>query len=86
MYDYDNIMNLAKKNGYKKIMVIRESWGYGNWCIVDKLVLKLNGYGYAYGFIKYANGSSMSGMISCAGNYSWRVIKVLEEDLKVEKI
>lgn len=86
VYRYNNIMNLAKENNYKKIMVMRNSWGYGSWCIVDKVVLKSNGYGYAYGIIKYSDGNNISGSIPCAGNYAWRVIKVLDEDMEVEHI
>jgi len=48
---YDNIMNLAKEHGLKKIMVMRNTWGFGSWCIVNKVVFKPNGYGSAYGYI-----------------------------------
>lgn len=84
-YEYDNIMALAKKHGLKKIMIMRNSWSFGNWCIVNKVVFKPDGkYGFAYGFTKYANGNKVSGKIACAGTYAWRVIKVLDEDLEVE--
>ena len=42
-YEYDNIMSLAKKAGYKKIMVMRNSWGQGNWAIVNSVTLKPDG-------------------------------------------
>ena len=47
--DFDNIMGLAKANGLKKIMIMRNSWGNGNWCIVNKVIFKPDGkYGFAY--------------------------------------
>lgn len=82
--EYDNIMNLAKSNGLKKIMIMRNSWGYGNWCIVNKVIFKRNGYGFAYGHIHYADGNVKNGKIECAGTFAWRVIKVFEDDLEVE--
>lgn len=82
----DNIMNLAKQNGFKKIMVMRDRWNYGNWCIVNSVKIKSNGYGSADGFIQYADGNRKYGNISCAGCYTWRVIKVLDEDMEVEYI
>ncbi len=84
-YEYDNIMSLAKKHNFKKIMIMRNSWNNGNWCIVNKVVLKSDEkYGYTYGHIHYANGNKSNGSIPCAGTYVWRVIKVLEEDMEVE--
>lgn len=84
-YEYDNIMTLAKKHNLKKIMIMRNSWSDGNWCIVNKVVFKPDGkYGFAYGHIHYKDGDKTNGEISCAGTYAWRVIKVLEEDLEVE--
>ena len=71
---YDNIMNLAKEHGLKKIMVMRNTWGFGSWCIVNKVVFKPNGYGSAYGYIHF----------KCAGNYVWRVVKVLDEMMETE--
>lgn len=85
--DYDNIMSLAKTHNYKKIVVIRNSWSDGNYCIVDKVILKPDGkYGYAYGRTNYRNGYSTSGSIPCAGTYAWKVVKALEENLEVERI
>ena len=82
--EYDNIIALAKKSNYKKIMIIRDSWENGNWCIVNKIVIKPDGkYGYAYGHIHYTNGNTKNGNISCAGTYTWRIIKVLEDDMEV---
>ena len=86
-YEYDNIMSLAKKAGYKKIMVMRNSWGQGNWAIVNSVTLKPDGkYGFAPGHIHYADGNTTNGTIYCAGNYSWRTIKVLEEDMIVQQL
>ena len=86
-YEYDNIMSLAKKAGYKKIMVMRNSWGQGHWAIVNSVTLKPDGkYGFASGHIHYANGNTSNGNIQCAGNYSWRTIKVLEDDMVVTQL
>lgn len=86
-YEYTNIMALAKQSNYKKIMIMRNSWGQGNWCIVNKVVLKPDGvYGFAYGHIHYANGNTSNGNIQCAGTYAWRTIKVLDEDMEVEQL
>lgn len=82
--EYDNIIALAKQSEYKKIMIMRNSWGNGNWCIVNKIVIKPDGkYGFAYGHIHYANGNTQNGSIPCAGTYAWRTIKVLDEDMEV---
>lgn len=85
-HEYDNIMNLAKEHNFKKIMIMRNSWGNGNWCIVNKVEIKENGYGSAFGHIHYSNGNKSNGSIPCAGTYAWRVIKVLEEDMEVEYV
>ena len=86
-YEYDNIMSLAKKAGYKKIMVMRNSWGQVNWAIVNSVTFKPDGkYGFASGHIHYANGNTSNGNIQCAGNYSWRTIKILEEDMVVTQL
>ena len=86
-FEYDNIISLAKKSNYKKIMIMRNSWNNGNWCIVNKIIIQPNGiYGLAYGHIHYANGNKVNGSISCAGTYAWRTIKVLEEDMEVIQI
>lgn len=51
------------------------------------MVIKPDGkYGYAYGHIHYANGNKENGLISGAGTYAWRVIKVLEDNMEVEYI
>lgn len=84
--EYDNIMNLAREHNLKKIMVMRNSWSFGNWCIVNKVVFKTNGYGFAYGYIHYKNGNTYHGQIECAGNYAWRVVKVLDETMETEYI
>lgn len=83
-YEYDNIMSLARKHNFKKIMIMRNSWGYGNWCIVNKVVFNRDKkYGHAYGHIHYSNGDTSNGSIPCAGTYAWRVVKELEEDMEV---
>lgn len=84
-YEYDNIISLAKKNNFKKIMIMRNSWNNGNWCIVNKISINKDGkYGEAYGHIHYASGDKTNGNIPCAGTYAWRVIKVFEENMEVE--
>ena len=59
-YQYDNIISLARKAGLKKIMVMRNSWSYGNWAIVNKINLKDNlnekYSGCVLGYIQYKNG------------------------------
>lgn len=81
---YDNIISLAKKSNYKKIMIMRNSWDKGNWCIVNKIVIKPDKkYGYAYGHIQYADGNIKNGSIPGAGTYAWRIVKVLDEDMEV---
>ena len=83
-FEYDNIISLAKQNGFKKIMIMRNSWANGNWCIVNKVAIKPDGkYGFAWGYTKYSNGNTYNGKIDCAGTYAWRVIKVLEDDMDV---
>ena len=86
-YEYDNIISLAKQYNFRKIMIMRNSWNNGNWCIVNKVIIKPdNKYGYAYGHIHYANGNKENGAIPCAGTYAWRVIKVLEEKMEVDYV
>lgn len=81
----DNIFNLAKKAKYKKILVKRDSWNVGNWCIVNYVRLNpSNQYGVAYGHIQYANGNTHHGKIDCAGNFSWQLIRILKEDMTVK--
>lgn len=83
-YEYDNIMSLAKKANFKKIIIMRDSWNYGNWAIVNSVTLNPDGkYGSARGHIHYANGDTKNGDIFCAGCYTWRTVKVLEDDMKV---
>ena len=78
---YKNIMQLAKENGYKKIKIKRNTWGE-SWAVVEKLKLNPhNEYGKAYGHIEYSNGNIEDGEIGCAGNFSWRVVEVLDEDM-----
>lgn len=83
--DYDTIMNLAKNNNFKKIMVMRDSWGYGSWCIVNKVMLNSDErYGLALGHIHYSDGNVKNGLIDAASTYSWKVIKVFDEMMDVE--
>ena len=83
-YEYDNIITLAKNHNLKKIMIMKNSWNQGNWCIINKIAIKPDGkYGYAWGYTRYANGNTTNGKIDGAGTYAWRVIKVLEEDMEV---
>ena len=83
--EYDNIMSLAKKANYKKIMIMRNSWGPGSWAIVNGISLRPDGiYGSAYGHIHYSDGSKVNGSIPCAGTYAWRIIKILEDDMTVD--
>ena len=63
---------------------MRNSWSNGNWCTVNKVIIKLDGkYGYAFGHIHYKNGETKNGNIPCAGTYAWRTIKILDEDMEV---
>ena len=80
---YDNIMNLAKKHRFKKIMVMRNTWKFGSWCIVNQVHFTDNGYGRAWGYTHYSNGNTDMGEIRCAGNYAWKVVKVLDEDMEI---
>lgn len=87
MYEYDNIMNLAEKSNYKQIIIMRDSWNYGNWCIVHSVHIKPDGYGWAYGFIQYADGNKYHGQIPCSGTYAWRIVKILEDkEMNVKRI
>ena len=87
VYEYDNIMSLAKKAGYKKIMIVRNSWGKGSWAIVNSVTLKPGGeYGFATGHVHYSNGNTCNGKIECAGTFAWRTVKVLEEDMIVKQL
>jgi len=81
---YDNIMNLAKNHNFKKIMVMRNTWKFGSWCIVNRVHFAEDGYGSAWGYTHYSNGHTDMGEIICAGNYVWKVVKVLDEDLEID--
>lgn len=85
--EYDTILSLAKKNNFKKIMIMRDSWSVGNWCIVNIINIKPDGeYCYAYGYIKYSNGNTFNGRLPAENTYSWKLIKVLDEDMKVNYV
>ena len=84
--EYDTILSLAIKSNFKKIMIIRDSWNAGNWCIVNSIEIKPDGkYCRPYGHIKYANGDTFNGYLPAVNTYSWKLIKVLDEDMKVIK-
>lgn len=80
---YDNIFHLAKKAGFKKIRVKRETWGK-SYAIIDRVEYKSANYGYAYGCAYYSNGNIVSGEIGCAGCYQWCTLEILDEDMEVE--
>ncbi len=82
--EYDTILSLAKKSNFKKIMIMRDSWNAGNWCIVNTIKIRPNGkHCNPYGYIKYVNGNTFNGYLSADNTYSWKLIKVLDEDMKV---
>ena len=85
--EYDNIISLAKENSYKKIIIRKGSWSRPeNWCRVDRIIINPDEkYGFAFGYINYADGNIKQGKIDGAGTYNWKVIKVLDEDMKVEQ-
>ena len=80
---YGNIFSFAKECNYKKIMVKRTTWGFGSWCIVSEIHLKLSGYGSAFGFCQFRDGSKYYGKIDNAGTFSWCLLRVLDDDMKV---
>ena len=85
--EYDNIISLAKKSNYKKIMIIKKGWANGAWCIVNKVIINPDEkYGKAFGHIHYANGNEKRTNISGAGTYNWKIIKVFDEDMEVKRI
>ena len=54
--EYDTILALARKSNFKKIMIIRDSWNTGNWCIVNSIEIKPDGEQCKpSGYIKYSN-------------------------------
>jgi len=82
--EYDTILLLAKKSNFKKIMIMRDSWNAGNWCIVNAIRIIPNAkYCNPYGYIKYANGNTFNGYLPADNTYSWKLIKILDEDRKV---
>ena len=38
--EYDTILSLARKSNFKKIMIMRDSWNAGNWCIVNRIKIR----------------------------------------------
>lgn len=83
---FDSIFNLAKLAGYKKIMVVRDSWSLGNWCIVNWVCInEKDPYGIAYGHINYANGNKHHGKIDDACATSWKLVRILDEEMTVKK-
>lgn len=82
-YEYDNLIALARSVGFKKIMVMRNSWSNGNWGIVNKIYLKDN-IDETYcknvtGHIQYKDGNKSTGTFSCFNTYAWRIIKVFDD-------
>ncbi len=69
---------------YKQIKVRRTTWGE-SYAIVKKLHFKHNSdkYPKAYGYCKFSDGSEKLGKIDNAGTFSWVLIDVLEDDLKL---
>lgn len=83
--EYNTILNLIKASNFKKIMIMRNSWGFGSWCIVNKIVLKDdNRLSYALGHIHYKDGNTSTGSIDGANTYSWKTIKIFNEDIEVK--
>lgn len=84
--EYDTILALARKSNFKKIIIIRDSWNTGNWCIVNSIEIKPDGeHCKPYGYIKYSNGNTFKGYLPADNTYSWKLIKVLDENMKVIK-
>lgn len=55
--EYDTILSLARKSNFKKIMIIRDSWNTGSWCIVNSIEIKPDGeHCKPYGYIKMQMG------------------------------
>ena len=82
--EYDTILSLVRESNFKKIMIIRDSWNAGNWCIVNSIEIKTDGeHCKPYGYIKYTNGNTFNGYLPASNTYSWKLIKVLDEDIKV---
>ncbi len=82
--EYDTILSLVRESNFKKIMIMRDSWNTGNWCIVNSIEINPDGeHCKTYGYIKYANGNTFNGYIPASNTYSWKLIKVLDEDIKV---
>lgn len=86
--EYTNIIELARRANFKKIMIKRDSWNYGNYCIVNEIKLKHDKNekycDFVLGFIKYSNGDKKTGSIEGANTYIWRTIKVFDDqDMKI---
>lgn len=82
---YESIISIAARNGFeKKIMVRHKNWSNGDWCIVNKLVLdKEQEYGYAYGYIHYANGTTENRYLENSRALEWKLIKILNEPMAI---
>ena len=84
--EYDTILALARKSNFKKIMIIRDSSNPANRCIVNSIEIKPDGeHCKPYGYIKYSNGNTFKGYLPADNTYSWKLIKVLDENMKVIK-
>jgi hypothetical protein len=82
-YEYSNLIALARSVGFKKIMVMRNSWSNGNWGVVNKIYIK-DDTNETYcknvtGHIHYKNGNTSNGSFSCFNTYAWRIIKVFDD-------
>lgn len=82
---YDTILNLIKSSNFKKIMIMRNSWGFGNWCIVNEIILQNNEkLAYALGHTHYNDGNKATGIIDGANTYSWKIIKIFDENIEIK--
>lgn len=77
MSNYKNIVELASQNGFKKIMIRRNGWGYKGYGIVNELVLRSkddkNGI-YCVMFVHYNSGNEEPHIIMPSGKSSWKLL------------
>lgn len=84
MDEYTNIIELARRANFCKIMIQKSSWSDGNWAIVNKIYLKDN-LNEEYcknviGYIHYKTGKPYAGSISAHNTFNWKTIKILHDD------
>ena len=54
--------------------------------MVNSIEIKPDGEHWKpYGYIKYANGNTFNGYLLADNTYSWKLIEVLDENMKVIK-